>query len=91
MGSALRAARGGSGGLGAWRSVSRIVEAALTPGASGDTIRATTTIKEKRDHPRRASHGVVVEQLEVSNQAGEAVLVCEHLYLVERRNAAGKA
>ena len=63
----------------------------IKPVFIGDTIRATTTIKEKRDHPRRASHGVVVEQLEVSNQAGEAVLVCEHLYLVERRNAAGKA
>ena len=41
----------------------------------GDTIRAETTIKEKRDHPERASHGVVVELLEVSNQAGETVLV----------------
>jgi len=53
----------------------------------GDTIRAKTTIKEKRDHPRRASHGVVVELLEVINQMGETVLVCEHLYLVERREA----
>jgi acyl dehydratase len=43
----------------------------------GDTICASTTIKEKREHPRRASHGVVVELLEVSNQAGETVLVCE--------------
>ena len=63
----------------------------IKPVFIGDTIRATTTIKEKRDHPRRASHGVVVELLEVSNQAGETVLVCEHLYLVERRNAAGTA
>jgi acyl dehydratase len=53
-----------------------------------DTIRAETTIKEKRDHPKRASHGVVVGLLEASNQAGETVLVCERLYLVERREAA---
>ena len=51
----------------------------------GDTIRASATIKEKRDHPRRSSHGIVVELLEVSNQMSENVLVCEHLYLVERR------
>jgi acyl dehydratase len=43
---------------------------------------------EKRDHPRRASHGIVVERLEVLNQAGETMLVCEHLNLVERRGAA---
>ncbi len=55
----------------------------------GDTIRARTTIVEKRDHPRRSSHGIVVERLEVSNQAGETALVCEHLYLVERRATAG--
>ena len=51
----------------------------------GDTIRSKATIKEKRDHPRRTGHGIVVEQLEVSNQAGEIVLGAEHLYLVERR------
>jgi acyl dehydratase len=57
----------------------------IKPVFIGDTIRASTTIREKRDHPRRASHGLVVELLEISNQANEAVLVCEHLYLVERR------
>jgi acyl dehydratase len=61
----------------------------IKPVFIGDTIRARATIKEKRDHARRASHGVLVEMLEVSNQAGEAVLVCEHLYLVERRGTAG--
>ena len=54
----------------------------------GDTIRCKATIREKRDHPRRADHGIVVELLEVSNQAGENVLVAEHLYLVERRKSA---
>ena len=60
----------------------------IKPVFINDTIRAQTTIKEKRDHPKRAGHGVVVELLEVSNQAGETVLTCEHLYLVERRKAA---
>jgi acyl dehydratase len=60
----------------------------IKPVFIGDTIHSKATIKEKRDHPRRASHGIVVESLEVSNQKGENVLVAEHLYLVERRNAA---
>jgi acyl dehydratase len=59
--------------------------ARATPVFIGDTIRASATIKEKRDHPRRARHGIVVELLEVSNQDSENALVCEHLYLVERR------
>ena len=63
----------------------------IRPVFIGDTIRARTTIREKRDHPRRASHGVVVELLEVSNQAGETALTCEHLYLVERRDGAPSA
>ncbi|MFL5804399.1 MAG: MaoC family dehydratase [Roseiflexaceae bacterium] len=51
----------------------------------GDTITVSATIKEQRDHPKRADHGIVVEAIEVSNQRGEIVLVCEHLYLVQRR------
>jgi acyl dehydratase len=54
----------------------------------GDTITVTATIAEKRDHPKRASHGVVVERVEIANQRKETVLVCDHLYLVERREAA---
>ena len=57
----------------------------IKPVFIGDTIRSKATIKEKRSHTRRTSHGIVVEQLEVSNQAGEIVLSAEHLYLVERR------
>ena len=52
-----------------------------------DTIRVSATIKEKRDHPRRATHGFVIELVEIVNQAGEPALVCEHIYLVERRPA----
>ena len=50
----------------------------------GDTIRAKVTIKEKRDDPKRAGQGIVVEALEVTNQRRETVLVCEHLLLVNR-------
>lgn len=52
----------------------------------GDTITTTCRIAEKRDHPKRAGHGVVVEAVEITNQRGETVLACEHLYIVERRS-----
>jgi acyl dehydratase len=60
----------------------------IKPVFIGDTIRSRATIREKRNDPRRMSHGIVVELLEVSNQAGDNVLVAEHLYLVERRGTA---
>lgn len=50
-----------------------------------DTIHVRTSIKDKRDDPKRKGHGIVVEALEVLNQRGETVLVAEHLLLVERR------
>ena len=50
-----------------------------------DTIHVRTSIKEMRDDPKRKSHGIVVEGLEVINQRGETVLVADHLLLVERR------
>src|SRR5579863_2025226 len=52
----------------------------------GDTIRVEVSIKEKRDDPKRPGHGIVVEACQVINQAGETVLVCDHLLLVERRS-----
>ena len=51
----------------------------------GDTITVTAKITEKRDHPKRQTHGIVVEAIQMANQRHETVLVCEHLYLVERR------
>jgi acyl dehydratase len=60
----------------------------IRPVFIGDTITTSARITEKRDHPKRATHGYVVEAIEVTNQRGETVLVCEHLYLVERRAAA---
>ncbi len=50
----------------------------------GDTIRVRSTISGKRDHTRRTGAGIVAEAVEVLNQDDELVLVCEHLYLVER-------
>ncbi len=54
----------------------------------GDTITTTATIRETRDHPKRPESGFIVEAVEVANQRAETVLVCDHLYLVERRSAA---
>jgi acyl dehydratase len=57
----------------------------LKPVFIGDTIRVRVRIKEKRDHPKRADHGIVVELCEVFNQSGELVLVCEHLLMTAKR------
>lgn len=60
----------------------------IRPVFIGDTITVTARITERRDHPKRKTHGVVVEAVEIVNQQGEVVLACEHLYLVERRGSA---
>lgn len=52
-----------------------------------DTIRVVATISDKRDHPKRMTHGIVAESIEVFNQDDQIVLACEHLYLVERGTA----
>jgi len=62
----------------------------IKPVFINDTIRVAAAIAEKRDHPRRATHGFVVERVEVVNQLGEPTLACEHLYLVERRQPLGQ-
>ena len=58
----------------------------IRPVFIADTITVTARIKEKRDHPKRKTHGIVVEAVDIANQRGEAVLACEHLYLVERKS-----
>jgi acyl dehydratase len=55
----------------------------------GDTIYSKVEISDKRDHPKRSGHGIVVETVTVTNQRQETVLVCEHLHIVERRPAQG--
>lgn len=57
----------------------------IRPVFINDTITVTARIAEKRDHPKRRTHGIVVEAIEMANQRKETVLACEHLYLVERR------
>ncbi|MCR9138644.1 MAG: MaoC/PaaZ C-terminal domain-containing protein [Alphaproteobacteria bacterium] len=57
----------------------------IRPVHIGDTIKVSAKISEKRDHPKRGSHGFVHETVEVTNQNDDSVLVCQHLYLVERR------
>ena len=57
----------------------------IAPVFIGDTITVAANISEKRDHPRRADAGIVVEKIDVTNQRGQTVLVCEHLYLVQRK------
>ncbi len=59
----------------------------IKPTFIGDTIRVRTTIADKRDY-KRPEHGILVEKVDVFKQGGELVLTCEHLHLVERRDAA---
>jgi acyl dehydratase len=55
----------------------------------GDTIKTRTTIAAKEGDPKRPGHGRVIERVEVINQRGEVVLAADHIYVVERRSAAG--
>ena len=57
----------------------------IKPVFIGDTVHSTVEITDQRDHPRKTRHGIVVETVTVTNQHGDAVLVCDHLHLVERR------
>jgi acyl dehydratase len=57
----------------------------IRPVFLGDTIHVAATIRGKREDPKRPNHGIVMEIVEVRNQEYQLVLVCEHLYLVEKR------
>jgi len=61
----------------------------IRPVFIGDTIHVTVSIKEKRESPKSAERGIVVELCEVSNQRGETVLACEHILMVKRRESIG--
>ena len=58
----------------------------IRPVFIGDTIRVAVTIREKKDH-KKPGYGLVSEWVEVKNQHGEIVMVCEHLLLVNKKNA----
>jgi acyl dehydratase len=51
-----------------------------------DTIYVVTKIKEKKDH-KKPGFGLIIEQVETFNQNDELVMVCEHIYLSEKRSA----
>lgn len=50
-----------------------------------DTIYAVTSIKEKKDH-KKPGYGLITETVETYNQHNELVMVCEHVYLAEKKN-----
>lgn len=52
----------------------------------GDTIRVNVSICEKKDHPRKTTHGLVSEKIEVLNQDDKCVMATEHLLLVEKKS-----
>lgn len=55
----------------------------------GDTIHTRLTITSLEPDPKRPGHGRIVEAVRVINQRDEVVLACDHVYLAERRQAAG--
>ena len=49
-----------------------------------DTIYVVTKIKEKKNH-KKPGYGLVTEQVETFNQDDELVMVCEHIYLANKK------
>ena len=49
-----------------------------------DTIYVVTKIKEKKSH-KKPGYGIVTEQVETFNQDNELIMVCEHIYLANKR------
>jgi acyl dehydratase len=58
----------------------------IKPVFVNDTIKVNATITEKRPH-KKPGFGILVELVETFNQHNELVMVCEHLYLVEKKAA----
>jgi len=58
----------------------------IQPVFIGDTIKASVTIKDKKDH-KKPGFGLVTELVEVFNQQNELVMVCEHLLLVQKKES----
>lgn len=57
------------------------------PVCPGDTIHTTVTVGKKTDHPKRPGFGKVVEVCETKKQDGSTVMYCEHILLVEKKDA----
>ncbi|HXD78203.1 MAG TPA: MaoC/PaaZ C-terminal domain-containing protein [Puia sp.] len=58
----------------------------IRPVFIGDTIKVEVTVTDVRAH-KRPAYGLVVESLQAYNQNNELVLVCDHILLVERKQA----
>jgi Acyl dehydratase len=58
----------------------------IKPVFIGDTIKATVTIRDKKDH-KKPGYGLVTELVEVLNQQNELVMVCEHILLVQKKDS----
>ena len=56
----------------------------IKPVFIGDTIKATVTISNIKEH-KKPGFGLVTELVEVFNQHGEVVMVCEHVLLVNKK------
>lgn len=49
-----------------------------------DVIYVKTSIRDKKEH-KKPGFGLVTELVEVYNQQHELVMVCEHIYIAEKR------
>lgn len=58
----------------------------IKPVFIGDTIRASVTISNIKEH-KKPGFGLVTELVEVFNQHGEVVMVCEHVLLVNKKES----
>ncbi|WP_339860002.1 MaoC family dehydratase [Thalassospira alkalitolerans] len=58
----------------------------IKPVFIGDTIRSHVEIRAKEAMEKRPGYGRVTERLTVTNQKDEAVLVADHIYMVEMRS-----
>lgn len=57
----------------------------IKPVFINDTIHVKVTIKEKKENPKHPERGFIIEGIEVINQHGETVLICEHILSCEKK------
>jgi monoamine oxidase len=57
----------------------------VKPVVIGDTIRSKVSNTDVQPDPKRPGFGRVTEHVDIVNQRGETVLVCDHLHLVESK------
>ena len=58
----------------------------IKPVFIGDTIKATVTISNIKEH-KKPGFGLVTELVEVFNQHGDVVMICEHVLLVHKKES----